>query len=1767
MNQKRKLGKRIAAWLLCMVMVFSSVNLPGFTLTVFAAGTDIQNVNIDADGIMTWDAFPGANEYYFEIGSGGGYVDGTSINLYQCLESYGKTSGTYTVRLNARDTNRAKISTTYITEYIYIAKNAQLGVPTNFKWNGTTVSWDSVPNATSYNVFIYKDTSFLTSDVVNDTSIDIAGFLKEGTNDYKVQVSAMAEGYPFSEFSEFSESHTLTKELPEITGVSIAEDGTMSWNALAGASKYRISMSSFSKTANGTSINLKEALKENGKSSGEYNVTLEALDSSDKQVAKKWNGIYNYTAPAPLDAPTNFVWNDKTVTWNPVTNATSYQVVLYRDQFAGGSAIETFTTDEASFEIPRRYLNEGTNSYGVLVYALSDEYPNSEYGESGFHEITYLKPSIQSVLMNDGILSWDALTSAKDYIVNISGDDEEYSTEETFFDVDSVLMSHTKPNGEYSITLSARDNEENVISTTTLIKYQYIIKYDISVEASDENGSVSGSGRYQEGSTVTVKAFPKEGYLFVYWTDELGDKIADAGKEYSFTVDSSSNLKYVANFIACTHEYVKKDNQYHECSVCGKKEAHDFDGQPYSVSAKGKHVQKCKYCEATKESDCVAGEAVEENRVEPGARTKGSYDEVKYCIYCGQELTRENKEIASTETLITKIDISSVDKLHAGDPVSGTGLKEQITVTTNPLDATTVKEVFLLDVATGTKATKIVEGHKYRLTVVLDGKSGFYFDESEEGVTVDENGYKATVLSNVIIARPASGAREYTEASPSVYEAKGLILGDANFGDTLEVDLEDWVQGDEFWQEKYSAAIASETGIKCEWKFTSLIEDTVLSGYFDGEGNGKLTVGEECFGGTIHVNYTFPDGVKLHSSKDVASLIIDSLYINYTTSNNKPNCKVVDLYNEIDNCFNSRVIDNGSGKHVALVDDITIFSYTGPGKTGTREQIGKSSDATKLINPDLHYYLSLDLKANIGYDFGHDERNFLDTESVKFVVNGTEMENIALPDYNYVHKSISIQIPIEIDLSDKVYSVTISNSEINVEKGSAVQFTSDVVYHGSGFGGVDWTVEGATSAGTNISSDGLLTIADDETAHSITIKATSVKDSTIFDTRVLTVMDTVSIDSVSIDKVTASVLPNKTIDFTATVVGTDAHDVTWTLTGNNSENTTITPNDKNCTLKVGKDEIATELRLRVTSVKDSTKYAESVITILPVSEIDKLDIRYTTNKALVGVKESELYSELLGCLRGKAISNGSGIDVAKVDNIGLYTFTDADMSGTKVQVNIDSAFPIKSELYYYLNLVIIPAEGYDFKHDGSTFDTESVKFNINGTEISGVATESYNEAWKTISIWVPIEVKVTCNHDFSKYVSNADGTHKVVCKDCGAVQPGHEEEACSGGTATCKAKAKCSKCGAEYGSLAVHTGGTATCKVKAKCTVCGKEYGELAAHKYDTKWSTDATNHWKACTVCGTKKDSAAHADANKDGKCDTCSYSMHTHAGTKVAQVDATCTSYGVKAYYKCSCGKYYTDSTCTKEITDLAAWKKGDGRIAKKDHTYDTKWSSDGTNHWHECTVCGAKKDSAAHTLKTTTTKATLTANGKKETKCSVCGKVTKTETIYAAKTIKLSATKYTYDGKVKKPSVTIKDSKGNAIASTNYTVTYPSGRKNVGKYTVKVTFKGNYSGSKNLTFTINPPKTSISKLTAGKKAFTVKWTKKTTQVTGYEIQYSTSSTFAKGNKTIKVTSAKTVSKTISKLTGGKKYYVRIRTYKTVNKVKYYSDWSAKKSVTTKK
>lgn len=207
--------------------------------------------------------------------------------------------------------------------------------------------------------------------------------------------------------------------------------------------------------------------------------------------------------------------------------------------------------------------------------------------------------------------------------------------------------------------------------------------------------------------------------------------------------------------------------------------------------------------------------------------------------------------------------------------------------------------------------------------------------------------------------------------------------------------------------------------------------------------------------------------------------------------------------------------------------------------------------------------------------------------------------------------------------------------------------------------------------------------------------------------------------------------------------------------------------------------------------------------------------------------------------------------------------------------------------------------------------------------------------------------------------------------------------------------------------------------------------------------------------------------------------------------------------------------------------------------------------------------------HDYKTTavTVKATPDKDGSASKKCSVCGKES-TVVINKVSNIKLAKTTLTYNKKDQKPAVTVKDSAGNTLKAADYSVSYAKDSKKPGVYSVKVTLKGNYSGSKTLSYIIIPSKTTVKLSAATKSSLKASWSK-VTDITGYEVQYATANSF-KGAKTVKA-NAKATSTTLKKLTKNKKYYVRVRSYKTVkvngkNKT-IYSAWSANKTLSTKK
>ena len=246
-------------------------------------------------------------------------------------------------------------------------------------------------------------------------------------------------------------------------------------------------------------------------------------------------------------------------------------------------------------------------------------------------------------------------------------------------------------------------------------------------------------------------------------------------------------------------------------------------------------------------------------------------------------------------------------------------------------------------------------------------------------------------------------------------------------------------------------------------------------------------------------------------------------------------------------------------------------------------------------------------------------------------------------------------------------------------------------------------------------------------------------------------------------------------------------------------------------------------------------------------------------------------------------------------------------------------------------------------------------------------------------------------------------------QECSVCHTKTNEEAHSGGTATCTAKAVCTTCGAEYGELAAHNyqelaeekylKSPATCTSPAiyykSCSVCGTAseetftYGTTIDHSYELKH--DAEKHWQECSVCHTKTNEAVHSGGTATciakAVCSVC----HTEYGALADhdtvhhdRVDPTCTTTGSIEYWQCGvCGKMFSDAACTTEVTDVT--------LDKLPHSAGTAWEKDTTYHWHLCTSCGSEvMDKAVHTYGdwVTVAEATEAEAGLRKRTCSVCG-----------------------------------------------------------------------------------------------------------------------------------------------------------------------------------
>ena len=200
-----------------------------------------------------------------------------------------------------------------------------------------------------------------------------------------------------------------------------------------------------------------------------------------------------------------------------------------------------------------------------------------------------------------------------------------------------------------------------------------------------------------------------------------------------------------------------------------------------------------------------------------------------------------------------------------------------------------------------------------------------------------------------------------------------------------------------------------------------------------------------------------------------------------------------------------------------------------------------------------------------------------------------------------------------------------------------------------------------------------------------------------------------------------------------------------------------------------------------------------------------------------------------------------------------------------------------------------------------------------------------------------------------------------------------------------------------------------------------------------------------------------------------------------------------------------------------------------------------------------CFSAAAAHTHTYRQTVSKAQFGKSGAIVKTCTACGKQRKTA-IPAVKTPKLSATSFVYDGKTKTPGVTVTDKQGSTLKKgTDYKLQYAAGRKNSGRYTVKVTLRGNYSGSKTLTFKIlpkRPGRPSASDITASSAALSWKPSKTATGYVVYRVE--------KTGGYSKLKTVKTPSVDLRRLQPETAYTFAVRAYTKTAKGNLYSSYS---------
>lgn len=248
--------------------------------------------------------------------------------------------------------------------------------------------------------------------------------------------------------------------------------------------------------------------------------------------------------------------------------------------------------------------------------------------------------------------------------------------------------------------------------------------------------------------------------------------------------------------------------------------------------------------------------------------------------------------------------------------------------------------------------------------------------------------------------------------------------------------------------------------------------------------------------------------------------------------------------------------------------------------------------------------------------------------------------------------------------------------------------------------------------------------------------------------------------------------------------------------------------------------------------------------------------------------------------------------------------------------------------------------------------------NITGT----ASAKSGNTSFETKINLATVLVK--CTHEYDNNCDtecNICGETRQVKHQWDAGEVTHEPTCMSTGVRVYT----CTLCGETKAEIIHARGHAYDNDCDTACNTCGTT--RTVTHKYSTKWSSDGTGHWHACTVCGVKADAADHkpgaaATEWSAQTCTVCGYELqpaigHTHKYSDTWVTDEMghwheCSGCDNVADYTNHSYEHGCDTTC-----DVC------GYVRKTEHIFGAQWRCDAAGHWQECLNCGEKEELLAH------------------------------------------------------------------------------------------------------------------------------------------------------------------------------------------------------------